>query len=57
LGEAAGEFIGRAESRANYQYFFGGRTRFEPISAAGDAVMTGSRCDNGEPHLRKFTAS
>jgi hypothetical protein len=57
LGEAAGEFISRAESRANYQYFFGGRTRFEPISAAGDAVMTGSRCDNGEPHLRKFTAS
>ena len=29
----------------------------QPIRAARDAVMTGRRCDNAKPHLRKLTAS
>ena len=55
--KAAGEFVGGAESRADDQYFFGGRTCFQPIPAARDAVMTGRKCDNAKPHLRKLTAS
>src|SRR6516164_3446306 len=55
--KAAGEFVGGAESRADDQYFFVGRARFQPITAARDAVMTGRRCDNAKPHLRKLTAS
>jgi hypothetical protein len=57
LGQAAGEFVRGAEGRADYQYFFGGRTCFQPIPTAGDPVMTSGRCDNGKPHLGELTAS
>ena len=57
IASTAGEFVRSAEGRADYQYFFGGRTCFQPIPAARNAVMTGGGCDDGKPHLRKLTAS
>src|SRR5262249_26052966 len=46
----------RAEARADYQDFFSGRARPEPIASERDAVKTGGRCDNGKAHRRKLTA-
>ncbi len=54
LGKAAGEFVRRAEARADYQDFFGGRTRPEPIPSERDAVMTGGRCDDGKAHRKAY---
>jgi hypothetical protein len=53
---ASAYFIRRAESRTNYQDFFGGGAHPEPIPSERDAVMTGGRCDNGKAHRRKLTA-
>jgi hypothetical protein len=50
LHEASRDFICRAKGRPDDQHFFRRRTRFEPILAARNAVMTGGRCDDSKAH-------
>jgi hypothetical protein len=51
LGESTSDFIRCTKGRADYQDFFRGPTRFQPILATRDAVMTGSGCGNPDAHI------
>src|SRR5262245_6986288 len=55
--QAARDFICRAKSRPTNQNFFCRRTRFEPISAVRNPLMTGRGFGDDNTHFRKLMAS